>query len=56
MRTSKVTIGELEEDFEDLISEVESGKTYVVVDEDDEPLAVIVPYSTYEDYIDLIDE
>lgn len=53
---NKITIGELEDGCDDLISDVEEGQVYVVVDDDDEPLAVLIPYSLYEEYRDLQDD
>lgn len=50
---NKITIGELEADCDDLITEIEAGQTYLVVDEDDNALAVLMPYSMYEEYVGL---
>jgi len=49
----KVTLGELEEDCDDLISDVAEGRVYAIVsDNDDEPLAILMPYSMYEEFRD----
>lgn len=45
----RVTLGELEADCEDLIADVQDGTVYAIVDEDDEPLAIMIPYSMYEE-------
>ena len=50
---NKITIGELEADCEDLLTEVEAGQTYLVVDDDGNELAVLMPYPMYEEYVGL---
>ena len=52
---NKITIGELEDDCDDVIADVTDGNVYLITDEDGEKVAVLIPYSMYEEYVGLRD-
>lgn len=44
----EVTIAELEENFDAIFEEVGDGESFVITNEDGQPLAVMIPYEEYE--------
>jgi hypothetical protein len=51
----KITIKFLEENFDEIIGEVEKGKSFEI-DDGDGKSVMMIPYKTYEDAMTLVDE
>ena len=48
----EVTIAELEENFDAIFDEIDDGESYVITNDDGQPLAIMIPYEEYESMID----
>lgn len=48
----EITIAGLEENFDAVFEEVDDGESFMIVDEDGKPLAVLIPYEEYETMTD----